>query len=69
SRLLASLYKFRSQEFRSEVGFLNGVILNQSYVIGANRNVILNILSVVIFGAVILVIAVHVFFRVLRRNK
>ncbi|HKL67637.1 MAG TPA: hypothetical protein VJ877_07065 [Bacteroidales bacterium] len=69
SRLLASLYKFRSQEFRSEVGFLNGVILNQSYVIGANRNVILNILSVVIFGAVILVIAVHVFFRVLKRNK
>jgi len=67
SRLLATLYKFQSKEFRSDVGFLNGVIFNQSYVIGANRNIILNYLSYIIFGGVLLVVFVHIFFRLIRR--
>jgi len=68
SRLLATLYKFQSKKFRGDVGFLNGVILNQSYVIGANRNIILNILSYIIIAGVILVIFVHMFFRLLKRK-
>jgi len=68
SRLLATLYKFQSREFRANVGFVNGVIFNQSYVIGANRNIILNIFSFIIFGGVILIIVVHTFFRIIRRN-
>ncbi len=68
SRLLATLYKYQSKEIRTDVGFLNGVIFNQSYVIGANRNVILNILSYIIFAGVVLVVLVHIFFRIIRRS-
>jgi hypothetical protein len=63
SILMASLYKFESKERRRD-GFLNGIILNQSYVIGANRNEYLNLLSLVIFGGVLAVIGVHLFFRI-----
>jgi len=63
SMLMASLYKFESKQQRKD-GFFNGVILNESYVIGANRNEYLNILSLIIFGCVLAVIAVHVIFRV-----
>ena len=63
SMLMASLYKFESKERRKD-GFFNGIILNQSYVIGANRNEYLNLLSLVIFGGVLVVVAIHIFFRV-----
>ena len=62
SLLMATLYKFQSREQRRD-GFVNGIILNESYVIGANRNRYLNILSLVIFGIVILIIGIHIFFR------
>ena len=62
SILMSSLYKFQSRAGRKD-GFFNGIILNQSYVIGANRNIYLNLLSVIIFGFVVVVIAVHIFFR------
>jgi predicted CXXCH cytochrome family protein len=68
SILMASLYKFESKEQRRD-GFFNGIILNESYVIGANRNEYLNLLSLVIFVGVIGVIAVHVFFRISKDNK
>jgi predicted CXXCH cytochrome family protein len=67
SMLMASLYKFESKERRKD-GFFNGIILNQSYVIGANRNEYLNLLSLLIFGGMLAVIGVHVFFRV-RKEK
>jgi predicted CXXCH cytochrome family protein len=68
SILMASLYKFESKAQRRD-GFFNGIILNESYVIGANRNEYLNLLSLVIFVGVIGVIAVHVFFRIRKNNK
>jgi len=68
SLLMASLYKFKSREQRRD-GFLNGIILNESYVIGANRNKYLNILSIVIFIAVFAVIGVHIFFRVIKKKN
>jgi hypothetical protein len=67
SILMASLYKFESKAQRRD-GFFNGIILNESYVIGANRNEYLNLLSLVIFLGVLGVIGVHILFRI-RKNK
>jgi hypothetical protein len=63
SILMASLYKFESKEQRKD-GFFNGIILNESYVIGANRNEYLNLLSLIIFIGVLGVIAIHIIFRI-----
>ncbi len=67
SLLMSSLYKFRSKEQR-KAGFLNSIILNESYVIGANRNPVLNIMSFAIFGLLAGVIIVHIVFRIVKRN-
>jgi len=71
SILMASLYKFQSKEMRRD-GFLNGIIMNESYVIGANRNTYLNALSLIIFFVILGVIGIHVFFRLkisIKTNK
>ena len=68
SILMASLYKFESKEQRRD-GFLNGIILNSSYVIGANRNEYLNLVSLIIFAGVLIVIAVHITFRIKNKSK
>jgi len=67
SLLMSTLYKFESKEQRKD-GFFNGIILNQSYVIGANRNEYLNIISLVISALIILIIGVHTFFRITRKQ-
>lgn len=66
SLLMSSLYKYQSREQRRD-GFFNGIILNQSYVIGANRNEYLNLLSIIIFAMVLVVIIVHVAFRIRKK--
>jgi predicted CXXCH cytochrome family protein len=68
SILMASLYKFESRAQRRD-GFFNGIILNESYVIGANRNEYLNLLSLVIFFGVLGVITVHIIFRIREDNN
>jgi hypothetical protein len=68
SILMATLYKFQSKEQR-RAGFFNGIILNDSYVIGANRNEYLNIFSLVIFIMVLCVIGIHIAFRVRKFKK
>jgi hypothetical protein len=68
SILMASLYKFESKEQRRD-GFFNGIILNVSYVIGANRNEYLNLLSLVIFLCVISIIGLHIYFRIRKNNR
>jgi len=68
SHLMASLYKYKSLESRKSGGFLNAVILNDSYVIGANRNQYLNILSVILFGLVLVGIFTHSIFRIFKRK-
>ena len=65
---MASLYKFESKEQRQD-GFFNGIILNSSYVIGANRNEYLNLLSLIIFFGVLGVIVVHIIFRIRKSSK
>lgn len=68
SMLMSTLYKFQSKEQRKD-GFFNGIILNQSYVIGANRNEYLNILSLLIFGVVIIITVGHIYFRLTKKIK
>jgi predicted CXXCH cytochrome family protein len=68
SILMASLYKFESKEQRRD-GFFNGIILNASYVIGANRNQYLNLLSLIIFVCVIAIIVIHIIFRIRKNNR
>ncbi len=59
SILLQSLYKFQTKRERDKEGFINAVILNNAYVIGATRNYYLNLLSFIIFGIVIVALSVH----------
>lgn len=68
SRLLASLYRFEQKEKRTQLGFFNGVLLENSYVIGANRNYFLNIASIVLFGLVTLAILLHIVLRIYFRK-
>lgn len=65
STLMASLYKFRAEETRRNYGFFNAAILNDSYIIGANRNYYLNVTSGIIFGGVFLLICIHAVLRML----
>jgi Zn finger protein HypA/HybF involved in hydrogenase expression len=67
SILMTTLYKFRSKERRS--GFSNGIILNESFVIGANRNIYLNVSGFVIFSIVFLFISVHIYFRKIKKHS
>lgn len=67
SLLLASLYKYQAKERRNELGFFNAAILNNSYIIGANRNYFLNVISIAIFGLVLLVIAIHATKRIINK--
>jgi len=64
SRLVETLYKFRAQEARSQFGFLNATTLSDSYIIGANRNYYLNVLSGLIFCGVVLLITIHAILRI-----
>jgi predicted CXXCH cytochrome family protein len=68
SLLMASLYKFESKAKRRD-GFFNGVILNQSYVIGANRNEYLNIVSVVILIFTLAIICIHILLRMRSKRQ
>jgi hypothetical protein len=63
TRLLHTLYKFQSQEQRKG-GFINSIMISNSYVIGANQNIWLNRLSFIIFGLTVLVILFHIYMRI-----
>lgn len=62
--LLASLYKFQAVENRSKFGFFNAETLSDAYIIGANRNYYLNVISGIIFGLVLLIILIHTILRI-----
>ncbi len=64
SLLMSSLYKYQNIESRRSRGTLNAIILNEAYVIGANRNIYLNIMSIVIFGMTLLGVFIHIIFRI-----
>lgn len=60
---MSSLYKHEVSEQRNKAGFYNGIILNEAYVISANRNYYLNIASIAIFALTLLAVAIHAYFR------
>lgn len=68
SRLMHTLYKFESREDR-KAGFVNGVILNDSFVIGANQNPFLTKVSLLILAATLLGMGLHVFLRIRNRKS
>jgi hypothetical protein len=68
SILRQTLYKYQSKEQISSNGFFNAVILNKSYVIGANRNFFLNIASVIILIITLLGIVIHAYLRITKKQ-
>jgi hypothetical protein len=68
SILMSSLYRFQTKEKRNSLGYVNGVILNEAYVIGANRNFYLNVLSIGMFCLVIIGILIHTTFRIIKKK-
>lgn len=69
SLLMESLYAHRVKESREESGFVNATILNEGYVIGANRNRTLNIVSIVIFGLTVIGLCIHFILRLILLKK
>lgn len=70
SLLMSSLYKYRAKENRTQGGFLNSIILNDAFVIGANRNIILNRISLIVFVSMIGLILIHfLLFRINKKRK
>jgi hypothetical protein len=68
SILRSKLYKYAAHEARSDNGYYNSVFLNEAYVIGANRNKYLNILSLLFFAATLGGISFHVVARILKKK-
>ena len=68
SILRSKLYKYTVMESRTDQGYYNSVILNEAYVIGANRNKYLNILSLAIFGLTLLGISIHTITRIINKK-
>ena len=69
SILMSSLYKFQAKESRNKNGFINGVIMNESYVIGANRNTAFTIFTIAGFPLTIAGIGVHSVLRIIKRKN
>lgn len=64
SRLMETLYRYEKKSTRNSLGFYNGVLVSDaSYVIGANRNIFLNVASIAIFGLTLLAIFTHLLLR------
>lgn len=61
--LTLKLYQYRRSEELKNVGILNGMIVNDSYVIGATRIIGIDIAMGCLIGAMLLGIAAHLFLR------
>jgi hypothetical protein len=69
SILMSSLYKYKAKENRTHAGFLNAIILNNAFVIGANRNVMLNKVSIIVFSIMIILLIIHfILSRILKKK-
>ncbi len=59
SVLMTMLYKHEKQKSREKLGFINGTVLSDAYVIGTTRNIFLDVLSLSMFGLIIFGIIIH----------
>lgn len=69
SILTAKLYQMRAKDERRRYGLVNQIIWNDSYIIGATRNIYLDIASGIFFGLGLSGIAVHAGLRYRSRKK
>ena len=68
SLLRDKLYKHELRQDRAEFNFYNSFILNDAYIIGANRNRIGNLISLIIFGLTLSGIILHTLLRIIKRK-
>ncbi|MEI7830673.1 MAG: cytochrome c3 family protein [Prolixibacteraceae bacterium] len=68
SILMNSLYQYQLKSKATGLGFDNEVMLDSSYVIGANRNIYLNKISLAIFLLVLAGIAIHTVLRIVTKK-
>ncbi|MBF0358206.1 MAG: hypothetical protein HQL70_06325 [Magnetococcales bacterium] len=59
SILLTKLYKYRLRESERNAGFINGVVMNDSYIIGMTRHPLLDGLGIMLIGATTLGVFAH----------
>lgn len=69
SLMLKTLYKNRVSDHNTKYGFLNPVTLKDQDIIGSNRNYFLNLISIFIFGFTLILIIIHIVFRIIKREK
>lgn len=67
SRLKASLYKYQNLQKRAEDGHVFSVLTNESYTIGTHQSPILQLLSIIIFLAVLGGVIIHSIFRIFKK--
>lgn len=68
SKLMSTLYQHKAKEKRDKLGFFNGVMLGDSFVIGANNNYYLNVASISIFSILILILLIHAILRIILKK-
>lgn len=66
--LLATLYKYEAGEVRSLDGFFRGITTSDSVVIGASRNLTLNIISLILFAGAVIGVAIHATLRIIKKQ-
>ncbi|NOY38035.1 MAG: hypothetical protein GXO83_10745 [Chlorobi bacterium] len=69
SMLMSTLFKFQAKTKRSETGFLNTSIMKDAFVISANRNYYLNLISLILFGLAVAGIITHTILRIILKQK
>ena len=67
SRLKASLYKYQNLQARSEDGSVNTLLVNESYLIGAQQSPVLKFISIMVFLATLVGMGVHLVFRIIKK--
>ncbi len=67
SRLKASLYKYENLQARAADGSVNTLLVNESYMIGAQQSPLLNLFSIIVFLATLVGIGVHLGFRIFKK--
>lgn len=59
SVLMTMLYKHEKEKSREKLGFINGTVLSDAYVVGTTRNIYLDVLSLTLFGFIVFGILLH----------
>lgn len=59
SVLLTKLYQYQSLEERQKGGFINALVLNNAYIIGMTRNVVLDWFGLIFIGMTFLGVSAH----------